>query len=294
MNSRWGLLSLFHAPCRPLPVICVFALSSLFSSCAFVQHCFSETISFIFVWEWVHNQGQSLFSDKLFCLTPFPSYCFGNESTTEGHSSFQTNFTLCFVGRVFSWKRGSIVSWFWWQSFMLVTVWCCCLQMGVADIQSANEDLKKQLDDKQQLIKQLTQQIVVSSSLSSTNGGQKKKMRRETWCAPKVQRKSYCKIWCLLASFVWRWVGGMIAWEDFDFVCAFPFVHVCAGAMKHSLLPGFDSSCNWPFCFTMFLSSVHLSAADLSLLLICLLCVSAGMTHDELELVFLHSLVFCT
>ena len=69
--------------------------------------------------------------------------------------------------------------------------------MGVADIQSANEDLKKQLDDKQQLIKQLTQQIVVSSSLSSTNGGQKKKMRRETWCAPKVQRKSYCKIWCL-------------------------------------------------------------------------------------------------
>ena len=69
--------------------------------------------------------------------------------------------------------------------------------MGVADIQSANEDLKKQLDDKQQLIKQLTQQIVVSSSLSSTNGGQKKKMRRETWCAPKVQRKSYCKIWWL-------------------------------------------------------------------------------------------------
>ena len=39
----------------------------------------------------------------------------------------------------------------------------------------------------------------------------------------------------------------MIAQEDFDFVCTFPFVHVCAGAIKHSLLrllPGFDSICS--------------------------------------------------
>lgn len=72
--------------------------------------------------------------------------------------------------------------------------------MGVADIQSANEDLKKQLDDKQQLIKQLTQQIVVSSSLPDSSGAQKKKMRRETWCAPKVQRKSYCKMLLLVFS----------------------------------------------------------------------------------------------
>ncbi|XP_076452452.1 uncharacterized protein LOC143288036 [Babylonia areolata] len=64
--------------------------------------------------------------------------------------------------------------------------------MGVADIQSANEDLKKKLDEKQSLIDQLTKQIVVSSiSMTEKTTVQKKKMRRETWCAPKVRRKSY-------------------------------------------------------------------------------------------------------
>nr|KAG5702779.1 hypothetical protein BaRGS_003653 [Batillaria attramentaria] len=64
-------------------------------------------------------------------------------------------------------------------------------EIGVQDIQMANEDLKKQLEDKQELIKQLTQQIVVSSSLTDNPVIQKKKQRRETWCAPKLRRKSH-------------------------------------------------------------------------------------------------------
>ncbi|XP_070180710.1 centromere-associated protein E-like [Littorina saxatilis] len=64
-------------------------------------------------------------------------------------------------------------------------------EIGVKDIQSANEDLKKQLDDKQQLIDSLTKTIVVSSTLSAPGAAMKKKTRRETWCAPKVHRKSF-------------------------------------------------------------------------------------------------------
>ena len=88
--------------------------------------------------------------------------------------------------------------------------------MGVADIQSANEDLRKQLDDKQHLIKELTQQIVVSSSLSDTAAVQKKKMRRETWCGPKVRQQSLCK--CAVGVFVcflWGWVSHLMAsWSE--------------------------------------------------------------------------------
>lgn len=73
-----------------------------------------------------------------------------------------------------------------------------CGQMGVQDMQMANKDLKKQLEEKQELIKQLTQQIVVSSALPESATFLKKKMRRETWCAPKLQRKSHCKILTLL------------------------------------------------------------------------------------------------
>ncbi|KAL8593228.1 hypothetical protein ACOMHN_009883 [Nucella lapillus] len=60
--------------------------------------------------------------------------------------------------------------------------------IGVADIQSANEDLKKQLEEKQSLIERLTKNFVVSSMTDKVV--QKKKTRRETWCAPKM-RKSY-------------------------------------------------------------------------------------------------------
>jgi hypothetical protein len=63
---------------------------------------------------------------------------------------------------------------------------------------NATEDLKKQLEEKEQLIKQLSQQIVVSSVLSQpTVAVMKKKTRRETWAAPKLSRKSFCKWQCL-------------------------------------------------------------------------------------------------
>ena len=58
--------------------------------------------------------------------------------------------------------------------------------------QNTNEDLKKQLEEKEHKIKLLKEQILVSSRVSESAQVKKKKTRRETWAAPKL-RKSMCK-----------------------------------------------------------------------------------------------------